>query len=184
MEKIKHLLLGITLLLMYQNQAQNATNEGLLSASLTISPSKMFCGNESHFYLDGKLDYYISEKIALTGEGFVYLGKLMSEESALRYNHNLFFGASRHFGSNGHDFFICLQPGLAFTKLDDSATTTHQGVNPVVGLGAGYKFYFGNYFHFFAQTTYVTGKHTTDVPINLSEIRFAAGLGFNIDTLK
>lgn len=167
-------------------QEKNVIQKGLLSAQLSLSPSKMIGENESHFYLHGSFEGFISDKISISGEGFYYLGNLSSKESVFDYNHNLFFGASRHFTKNNHDIYIGLQPGVSITKLNPDVLgleTTKSGVNPVFSGVVGYNFYINNVFHFFVQTRYITGEHNYDIHKNLSELRFSAGLGFNLNSI-
>ena len=188
MEKIKYTLLIALSLLAMESSAQESSviRKGLLSAQVTISPSFMFSGKASYFYLHGGLEGYVSSKISFTGEGFYYLGS-GAENSAFDYNHSLFFGAARHFTRNNNDLYIGLQPGLSFTKLSAEANHLAQsqlGVNPLFSPVAGYTFYLGKIFHFFVQTRLVLGQHNYDLHKDLTEFRFSAGLGFNLNTMK
>ena len=188
MEKIKCLFVLLLLLVGSTNYAQEGTfvKKGLLNAQLTLSPSTMFSTNESYFYLHGNFEGFVSNSISLVGEGYYYLGTISAQESTFQYNHNLFFGASKHFTKNNHDVYVGLQPGIAFTKLNPIAnnlTATSKGTNPVFSTVVGYNFYVNNLFHFFVQTRYIAGEHNFDINKNLSELRFSAGLGFNLNAL-
>lgn len=119
------------------SQEKSVLRTGLLSAGLTLSPAYMFGDGESYFYLHGGLEGYVSDKVSLTGDGSYYLGS-SAETSYFAYNHSLFFGASRHFTANGHDFYIGLQPGLSFTRLSEgTGGQSRPGVNAVISPAIG-----------------------------------------------
>lgn len=189
MEKVNNLfLIGCLTLILSSGVAQESPfiNTGLISARLTLSPSIKFAGGSSDFYLHGNLEGYISNAISLAGEGYFYLGTLASVQEVFRYNHSLFFGASRHFIKNRQDLYVGLQPGLAFTKLNphNPPGTTQAGVNPLMSFVSGYNYYVGKIFHYFIQVRCVLGNHNYDSPHSLSELRFSAGLGFNLQSRK
>lgn len=185
MGKIKTICLLLVIITNSKNIAQeNRISEGLLKAHLTLSPSKMLSENSSHFYLHGGLSYFVSPKISLDGEGYYFLGSF-SDEKQFKYNHDLFFGAARHFTKNNNDLYIGLQPGVSFTKLIELPTeSTKNGVNPIASAVVGYNFFVNKYFHFFIQSRFITGKHNYDVTTSLNEFRFSAGLGLNLNTKK
>ncbi len=190
MEKVKY---GLGLLLVFlslnshaQEKNKNIIRTGLLSAQMTICPTYMFAGKESYFYLHGGIEGYVSDKLSLTGEGFYNLGSF-AETSVFDYNHSVFFGAARHFTKKNSDLYVGIQPGISFTKLNPGANSlvrSHMGVNPLLSPVVGYNFYVNRFFHFFVQTRLVLGQHNTDVHQNISEIRFSAGLGYNINMMK
>jgi hypothetical protein len=189
MEKVKYNIVRTLFALILTNcYSQNDTTirTGLIKSELTISTSRMFIVKQSYFYAHGSLEGFVSPKITLSGEGYYYLGTTSSEESHFKYNHNLFFGASRHFTKGKSDLFIGLQPGISITRLNETPTLTetHIGINPLFSTVAGYNFYVNRFFHFFIQTRLIAGEHNFDKHENLSEIRFSAGLGFNPNTMK
>jgi hypothetical protein len=49
---------------------------------------------------------------------------------------------------------------------------------------AGYSFFEDTYFYFFFNSRLVLGKHYTNRPINLSELRFSVGIGLHFNSLK
>lgn len=190
MEKIKSKYILLFIVLIFSktySQEQNIIRKGLIKSDLTLSASKMFSENQSYFYLHGGIEGYVSPKITLSGEGYYYLGALSSNESTYKYNHNLFFGASKHFTNKNSDLYIGLQPGVSFTKLNETAnnlTETHMGVNPLFSSVMGYNYYVTRFFHFFVQARIITGSHNYDIHKNLTEVRFSAGLGLNLNTIK
>lgn len=185
---MKYLLMVLLALCTAGIQAQEkpVIRKGLISAQATISPAHMFGDGESYFYLHGGLEGYVSDEISLTGEGFYQLGSF-AKTNAFDHNHSLFFGASKHFTKNSNDLYIGLQPGVSFTRLNAAAnglTRSGLGVNPLVSPVVGYNFFVNKVFHFFVQARLVLGQHNYDVHQNISEFRFSAGLGFNLNTMR
>ena len=161
--------------------------KGTLSTRLTLSPSYMFTGQQSYFYLHGSAGYYLSNHISADGEIYFYTGKLSPGISIYSYNHSLFFGASKHFIKGNHDLFLGIQPGISLTKLNAAAlniSSTKAGIDPLFSVVGGYNFYVNRFFHFFFMGRYVIGEHTYDVHEDLSDVRISAGLGFNLNLLK
>lgn len=188
MEKVRIACIVLSLGISIQAQAQEKSviRKGLLSVQATLSPAYMFAGKESYFYLHGGIEGFVSDKVSLTGEGFYHLGS-GADVDLYDFNHSVFFGASRHFSKNNHDLYVGLQPGIAFTRLNAAAshtTAAHTGINPMVSPVVGYSFYLNNFFHFFVQTRFVFGQHNTDVHQDMTEFRFSAGLGFNLNAMK
>jgi len=111
----------------------------------------MLSSDESYFYLHGALEGFISNTISFAGESYYYMGNLGAKESTFKYNHTVFFGASKHFVSNRHDGYIGLQPGISFTKINPNMTPeleAKMGINPVISEVIGYNFYVNKLFHF------------------------------------
>ena len=190
MEKIKSIaFLFFLFFIIGNNKAQDAQiiRKGLLRAQGTISTSRMLSVSESNFYLHGNLEGYVSEKISFAGEVYYSLGNISGKNSSFDYNHSLFFGSSYHITKKNSDLYFGIQPGVSFTKLKEDAIlmdVRHAGVNPLFSSLIGYNFYVNKFFHFFLQSRLVLGQHNFDVHKDLSEIRFSAGLGFNINAIK
>ena len=190
MEQLKFrwvVLISCLMLIKGFSQDNNTIRKGLLSDQLTLSTSSMFSEKQSYFYLHGSLEYFVSDKISLAGEGYYYLGNLSNDASIFNYNHSLFFGASKHFTIKNNDFYLGIQPGISISKLDANTNKlleTHVAINPLASIVAGYNFYVNKYFHFFVQTRLIEGETNFDIHKNMAEIRFSAGLGFNLNTLK
>ncbi|MCE3294961.1 MAG: hypothetical protein K0R65_675 [Crocinitomicaceae bacterium] len=167
-------------------QEESLIRAGLIKATLTISPSKSLSSPNSYFYLHGILEGYLSESVSVSGEGYFYQGMIKGNKSEFAYNHSLFFGLSRHFTKNNLDFYIGMQPGVSFTQLasDSLILKAKTSVNPSVSAIAGLNYFVGKYIHFFIQSRLVLAEHQTDLPRNISDLRFSAGLGFNINALK
>lgn len=190
MEKVKSTYIALLIVLIGAKthaQDREIIRKGLIKSELTLSPSTMFSGKQSNFYLHGGFEGFVSPKISLSGEGYYYLGTISSDNSIFKFNHSLFFGASKHFTKGKSDFYLGIQPGVSITKLDESVNNfekTHVGVNPLASSVVGYNFYVNRFFHFFVQTRFIAGQHNFDVHENISEFRFSAGLGLNLNTMK
>jgi hypothetical protein len=190
MEKIKGTILFILVSFLFINSqaAEPAIiRKGLLSTQLTISPAILFTSKQSFFYLHGNFEGYISSKISVAGEVYFSLGNASSATPVFKFNHNIFFGASYHIIKNNNDFYLGLQPGISITKVllpPECLYPAKTGVDPLVSAIIGYNYYVNNYFHFFLQGRFIGGQHLYDIHENLSEFRFSAGLGFNINSIK
>jgi hypothetical protein len=190
MEKIKKLAFLFFLFMMIgKTNAQETPiiRKGLLRVQGTICPAYLISEKESTFYLHGNLEGYVSPKISFAGEVYYSLGNPSGNNSIFEFNHSLFFGSSYHFTKKNNDLYIGIQPGLSFTKnaaSEENFGPTQMGVNPLLSSLIGYNFYVNKFFHFFLQSRVVFGQHNFDVRRDLSEFRFSAGLGFNINALK
>jgi hypothetical protein len=178
----------LSLSLTANSQEKSVIRAGLIKTTMTISPSKSLSSKNSYFYLHGLLEGYLNEKISVSGDGYFYQGMINEGRSDFKYNHSLFFGFARHFTKNNLDFYLEGQPGVMITKInppyDNIWDNTKTAVNPAFSASMGINYYVGKYMHLFAQTRLVLAEHTTDYPRNISDLRFSAGLGFNINTLR
>jgi hypothetical protein len=185
MEKVKIVVICCFISIVSFAQ-ESIIKEGLLRTQLTISPSTLLSGNESYFYLHGNLEGYISDKISISGEGYYLLGNIGISKSSilpLSRNHTIFFGANYHFTKDNHDLYIGIQPGVAFTNTNFALTgNENPSLNPLFSSVVGYNFYVNSVFHFFVQTRLILGEHLTNDVKSLNEMRFSAGLGFNLNT--
>lgn len=190
MEQVKKYVVPLLLCFFVLGRAQTSTNiprKGLIKAMATISPGKMFGYNESYFYLHGNLEGYVSDRVSISGEGYTSLGQQTKAPEPFRSINNLFFGINYHFINKNGDFFIGGQPGVCIAQLETFAPKVpqaHTGTSPVFSTVMGYNYFVGNYFNFFIEARYIAGSHNYDLHKDLSEIRFSAGLGFNMNTIK
>lgn len=171
----------------YSFAQKEIIRSGLLRAQLTYSASKMFKSNATHYYLHGNLEGYLNKRISLTGDGYYYLTNGGANATDVIFNHSAFFGAAYHCSNKANDFYFGVQPGLSFAQF--SSTTfllakPQKGVSPLFSATIGYNLYFYKFFHFFVQSRLILGKHNYYPTHSLNEIRFSAGLGFNINSLK
>jgi hypothetical protein len=102
---------------------------------------------------------------------------------SFKHNHSVFFGANYHFIKSNHDFYLGIQPGVAYTqvKMLRGMDEQYASTNPLFSSVVGYNFYVNSIFHFFVQTRLILGEHLTNDVKSLNEMRFSAGLGFNLN---
>lgn len=157
--------------------------KGLVKFTATIAPSKMLSHNISPFYIHGILEYYAENNVSIAGEGYYYLGSLSEKESILNYHHNLFLGCNYHWIHKNSDVYLGLEPGISMTEISVMQNLKTQkilSINPLIGVNIGYNFFVGKYVHFFVQNKWVYGEQILLSPLNLSDFRISAGLGFQI----
>ncbi len=197
MEKIKWLF-AVTLIgcsPFVHAQSSDFIRAGLIRTQLTLSPSFMFGDRQSYFYLHGTLEAYLESKVSFAGDTYFFLNDIETGNSKFDYNHSIFAGANYHFTHNLSDFYVGIQPGFSITKLNGAdikiteegiitSTVTHTGVNPLFSVVTGYNYYIYKFFNLFIQTRLVSGQHSYDIQKSLTELRFSAGLGFNVNTKK
>jgi hypothetical protein len=166
-------------------QDENFIRPRLIRSYLTITPSAMLSERLNHIYLHGCLEYYINKKYSFTGDSYVYAGQQAPDRQWFDYTHSSFFGMNRHFTKRNHDFYVGFYPGFGISKLSSTGNNLpvelNQKISPLIGIGAGYNFYFYKFFHFFAHHRLVLGSHLQDEPVSLNEARLSLGLGFNLN---
>ena len=119
----------------------------------------------------------------------------MAGFNALNFNHAIFSGASYHFKTKNHfDPYFAFEPGISIMqsqyKMDSfwglpAIQHSATAINPMISSVIGFNLYFQRWFHLFAETRYMYGKHTSaSGVISLSELRFSFGLGFNLGLIK
>ena len=190
MEQIKYFLAVVLLFVLCfslnAQEEENIIKKGLLRTQLTFSPSYLLPQNKTDFYLYGNLEYYLEDKVSLSGDA--YYSFFDTNNTIFDFNHNLFFGVNYHLiNKKNHDFHIGFQPGIALTRLnakENNLSNSKMGVNPVFSTVIGYNYYVHKFFHFFIHSRFVYGEHGIDLQKNISDFRLAAGLGLNINTLK
>jgi hypothetical protein len=188
MEQIKkHLVLFLLCFAFLSNSQTYIPRKGLIKAMATLSPGKMLGYNESYFYLHGNVEGYVQDRVSITGEGYAFLGQQTNAPEAFKSINNLFFGINYHFIKKNGDLFIGAQPGVCIAQIAPTfpkAPITHTGTSPVFSAVMGYNYFVGKFFNFFIEARYIAGSHNYDLYKDLSEIRFSAGLGFNINAIK
>lgn len=192
MEKRRVILCLTSILLFAGNillsQEKQTIRPGLIRSQATLSPSYQFANKKSHFFLHGNFEAYLNKHVSVCGDGYYYLNSL-SDNSSFSFNHSTFAGLLGHITKNNNDFYIGIQPGISFTKLNESyygdlLVKTSVGINPLFSSVIGYNYFVNNFFHFFVQSRIVLGSHNYDISTSLNEVRLSAGLGFNLNTMK
>jgi len=162
---------------------------GLISSQGTIAVGSFLKVPSSPFYLHGSLDAFLQKNVSYFGEIYWYLGEL-NKSRQFDYHHSLFWGLKYHLVKNNHDLILGIAPGISMTKINQthilivSENKRHIGINPQMAVILGYRFYVHRFFHVFAEGKYLAGTHNMDQKTSLSELRFSAGLGFNLNLLK
>jgi hypothetical protein len=183
-KKIKRIIFFLLVFPLYVDSQQEIyVKKNMLKATATLCPSKMFAKNFSPFYLHGFAEYFAEDNVSVAGEGFYYLGDFSNKKSIIEYHHSIFFGTNYHILNKNHDLFMGMEPGISLTKLKPAPGGKTDGkpfVNPLFSMNVRYNYYVWKYFHFFIQTKIVAGENINYHPFNLSDIRFSAGLGFQL----
>lgn len=180
-QKIAFLLL--ISILRTEVKSQELIRPGLFRTHFTISPSYVFSPKEGDFHFHGAAEVFVTSKFSIAGDGFFFLGQYSGGNSIFDYNHSVFWGGNFHWTNNNSDFYLGLQPGIAITKLDaerNNLAQSNSGTNPVLAGVIGFNQFISPYFHFFVQSRLVIGQHVYDKPMNLTEVKLSAGLGFNL----
>lgn len=201
--------LGIWILILFYSSLSFAqkkepyADKGLWRATATFSLGLMR-DNIQSAYLQGNLEYYVSKKFSVRGEGFYFFNHLNNEPlveeelevyspaintaSPLLQNHSLLFGGLFHFPTNNTiDPYVGFLPGIAFTErdefvyVDSELVRSNSTINPVFSGVFGMNYYAGKYFHLFLEGQFFRGVHTSNgLPKYLDELKLSFGLGFDI----
>jgi hypothetical protein len=173
--------------------AQDKTfiKRGNLRAQATISAAKMFKYDASPIYIHGDLEYFFEEKFSVRGDSYFSLGNT-SEEKPFIYNHSAFAGIAYHFNKEKpFDPYFAFEPGVAYAKANVVTLMLvgreiPSSFSPLISGVIGVNYFANRYFHLLANVRYVHGKHLADFspPIDLSEVRFSFGLGWNLRIKK
>ena len=162
---------------------------GLVKASATITPGRMLQNKAGSIYLNGFLEYVVDYKYSFRGEIFQFIDAKYSVDSRFRYPNymnRIYFGGFRHFGKKNFKIATGAQMGVLMVDYDYTALERQFYVSPSFALKVGADYYVWDYFHFFANLTYVNSKirGTQTGTQKMDELLFSAGLGFQINTIK
>lgn len=177
--------LWVSLLFSLPGFSQFSKEHGVRSMA-TFSPGVLLSQKSGVVSLSGNFNYYLQEQISFQGEGSYFLANLDKSEFITK-NHQLFGGFSYHFLSQKRtDLFLGLHPGVSFFQSATVAPTdfiilSKLEVIPLISFSGGLNYYVGSIFHFLLHIRYVQGQaFTSGIRTPLSELRFMAGLGFNL----
>jgi hypothetical protein len=163
-------------------EEQSPIHKGLIRTTLTLSPGYFTALKESYFYIHGNMEYYLSPTWSVAGDGYIGMGRPLSN-AAFREYHNIFFGANWHHARGRNDLSLGLQPGAGFVQTGSPGSKSTAMV-ALASATAGYNFFINRNFHFFLQGRYSTGSYEDNGRHSLSELRLSAGLGLQFSTLK
>jgi hypothetical protein len=166
---------------------------GLLSASATYAPSVGLADGLNGYHLHGFAEYHISRRISVKSDSYLFLNRPL----VTFFNEDMFrsyFGAFYHLNTTQRgnwDVKFGLLPGVTYVKrtpwvIDDEQDTFTKVLAPSVSTAAGFDFYVWKYFHFFSQVSYVHSnvRGFPNGSLQLDEVIFSAGLGFQIPTIR
>jgi len=165
---------------------------GLVKCSGNIGPGFLVKPTPSTsaltaLYVSGDLEVYLSRRVSIRGDLSFYVGA-QQRVKVLAHNHSMFFGLSYHMPFKKADFFLGLQPGATIAQgyQDDGESLSTVRVLPVISALGGCQLYFSRFFHFYVATRFVAGTYFGEAssPVNLTEFRILAGMGFNINMVK
>lgn len=162
---------------------------GLLKASATITPGRMLQNQANSIYINGFLEYVVDSKYSFRGEIFQFIDAKYSADSRFRnpnYMNRVYFGGFRHFGKKNFKITTGAQMGVLMVYYDYFAIEKQFYVAPSFALKVGADYYVWDYFHFFANLTYVNSKirGTYYGTQKMDELLFSAGLGFQLNTIN
>ena len=161
------------------------THRGLLRAAGTFAFGSMPESSIYNAYLTGNIEYYADQKISVRGDAYYFLNSL-SQNSPLKKNDALYYGAFYHFPTHSHfDPTIGLEPGISYTQMIVDGTPDVATICPLASAVVGFNFFGEKWFHIQINVRYAIGEHLTAADeTNISEISFNFGLGFNLDVLS
>jgi len=157
--------------------------KGLLSAAGSFAFGTMPENNISNAYLTGNIEYYTDQKISVRGDLYYFLNSL-TQNSPLKKNDALYYGAFYHFSHSHFDPNIGLEPGISYTQMMVDGNPDVATICPFFSAVAGFNFFGEKWFHIQVNVRYTVGEHLTVADeTNISEVSFNFGLGFNLNVL-
>jgi hypothetical protein len=137
-------------------------------------------------YVTGDADYFIENRVSLTGSAWYALPLRSKNVMGIRANHAVLGGFNYHFTQKGmFDPYAGITPGLGLVQVNyqsgEAIATSRLLAAPLLSASVGCNVYIGSIFHFFAKVQGVTGQVFKDLPApgRLDELKVTAGLGFN-----
>lgn len=140
------------------------------------------------WYLTIRGEGFIEKNISLAANIDISMPKKERYDD-ISNNYSCTFGVNYHLIKEHFDGFVGFQPGVAFTKtkiVDYNLQDKNKYItSPLMSTTIGARYYLGWVAHVFTSATYVYGvqlSNQTNLP--LSEVRIAAGVGLNLNTMK
>lgn len=162
---------------------------GLLRGSAAISPGFLLNAPVTNIYVNGKVEYFVEERISFRGEGFWYVDS-QQDDSPIARNSQLAFGPFYHWVHGRLDLALGMEAGISLAQPAIPVIATYDPdllrVLPNVAACAGLTFAVWDYFHFFLDARYVharyTGSNAGTIP--LDEVIVSGGLGWQLRLKK
>lgn len=175
-----------------QSPAQKIWNErrGCISTQGNLAPGYLFQQKTVTGYIDGDMELFLDDRFAFGGSVWVSFATTDKSHPGIRINDAVFGGANYHFLKPGRfDPFIGLSPGVALARANyrdgETMKMTNYTLAPLIGATIGFNYYVGSIFHFFVKAEGVAGEmFGAPTPQRLDEIKFMAGLGYNLRMWK
>jgi hypothetical protein len=176
-----------------QSQAQKIWTErkGSISAQGNLAPGYLFAQKSVSAYVNGDVEIFIDDRASFIGQAWISFATTEKNKAGLRANHAIFWGANYHFLKPGRwDPYVGFTPGMGLVragyKSGEDIKLTPFSVVPLVSISAGCNYYVGSIFHFFVKVQGVSGQMFSDLPVpkRLDELKFMAGLGWNLRMWK
>ena len=194
MESQKIIMMAIGILLFIQLPAQRIWEDrkGSVTAQGNLAPGYLFAQKSVSAYVDGDIQLFVEDRCALTGSIWASFATTQKNKPGLRANHAVYWGAEYHFLKPSRwDPFVGIAPGLGLVRAsymngDDELKLTPFSVAPLIAASVGCNYYIGSVFHFFVKMQGVAGVmfSTEPSPQRLDELKFMAGLGWNLRLWK
>lgn len=191
-QRIKTTMLIAAIFIFFQSPAQKIRDErrGCISTQGNLAPGYLIEQKTLAAYIDGDMELFLDDRFAFGGSVWVSFATTDKSHAGIRMNDAVFGGANYHFLKPGRfDPFVGLTPGVGLVRANyldgETMKMTPYSLAPLVGLTVGCNYYVGSIFHFFVKVEGVAGEmFGAPTPQRLDEIKFMAGLGYNIRMWK
>ena len=190
---IRVLLLLLSAFLFSELPAQKIWEQrkGCVRMQGNLAPGILFSQKSASAYVNGDMDLFIDNHIAVTGSAWYSFALNKKSETGIKANHAIFGGLNYHFlKPSRFDPYIGFTPGVgivqvAYKEGDEVKRTPYTPV-PLVSASMGFNYYVGWIFHIFVKAQFVTGAAFTNMaaPVRLDEMKIMAGLGWNLRLWK
>ncbi|HMN05216.1 MAG TPA: hypothetical protein PKD45_05775 [Flavobacteriales bacterium] len=188
---VRQMLIGAAMIAASAGAAQDTAyyrGAGLLRASGAISPGFMLDAPVTNIYVNGKLEYFVEDRISFRGEAFWYIDSQQATP-LMEQNSQLAFGPFLHFGNGRADLATGFEAGLSLAKPahpEGQPVTDPLRAIPSISLCAGLTYTIWDYFHFFVDARYVHARYTGAYTgtIRLDEVILGGGLGWQLRLRK
>jgi len=175
-----------------QQEEQPTVINRTLMMQATVSPGYMFYHKglwDSYFH--ATLEWCFDNRVSIRCDGS-YFFTTQGDFKPFKMNHSLLLGAFYHFPVRKLDFYAGLQPGASMVQQrdyiynDSLISNPRIKVAPLITAAVGVNYFFWKYMNLFLSLKYVHGNHLPQYgkAIPLDELRFSAGLGFQLQFKK
>lgn len=142
-------------------------------------------------YVNGEMELFFDDRFAYTGALSVSFLTNRKNETGLKANHAVFFGANYHFiKPKRWDPYVGITPGVGLVRANykkgDDVKMTPYSLAPLLSAQIGCNFYVCSFLHFFAKVQGVAGQMFSTLPTaqRLDELKLTGGMGWNFRLWK